>query len=212
MLDDEIKVEVKAILQRLNEQAGKEKPPVPGWVTFVNSPFVVTVAGGVFLSVISMMIQARSARAKEHNERLLLLQEKKHVMMVDFAHGMNQFLQCAPELRLRHFFLAKNKNEPDKSSLSFRDGRTWKETVEKYEAAALQLNKLKNPDSLCAQAAAVFEGSELTGRLRGYDELMDDYIETSSSEEFSSLSKKAASELQEVIAMMGAELKKIPSQ
>jgi hypothetical protein len=68
---------------------------------------------------------------------------------------------------------------------------------------------MKNPDCLCAQAAAVFEEPGLLGELSAMDSLMDDFMETDNPSTLLELATAAATKLQKVIDLMGRELKAV---
>jgi len=176
----------------------------------LNSPFTVTVLGGIILSLISLGLQYRATKEKERSDRFASVQDKKHAMMGEFALGMTLYMQSAPDVRLRGLFFVKNKGTDNKEALKFTDGRTWIQTVERYEQCLAQLNKLQNPDALCAKASAVFETQELITELASLDGIMDKYNQTSDSKEFNSLCRDAPKKLEAVIAIMGKELKNPP--
>lgn len=207
MIDPELSQEITRFFRQMNEERAQLKPPPGKLATILNSPFTVTVLGGLFLSILSLSLQERAAGERERNERYAMLQDKKHAMMAEFAHRMTLYLQCAPDVRLRGLFFIKNKNNPEKEKLAFRDGRNWSQTLEKYEQSLAHLNTLDNPDTLCAKAAAIFESSELTRELAELDALMDKYIETTDPGEYSKLCDEAPDKLQAVISLMGKELR-----
>lgn len=210
MIDPDLKEEFNLLIRQLNERLAKPSSPKTFWAVVLNSPFLVTVVGGVMITLLSLSLQQKATESREKVARQQLAQERKHQMMVEFAQGMNQFLQHAPEVKTRQIFIAKNKNDSERDNLRFKDGRTWRETLEKYEVTLASFNLMKNPDCLCAQAAAVFEDSDLLKELVAMDRLMDEFMETDDPSNLSALSSAAADKLQQVMALMGKELKTIP--
>jgi hypothetical protein len=217
MIDHELSQELRQFFKLLNEERSKPSPP-PAKYAFLNSPFVVTVIGGLVLSLLSLKLQARAANERElaqqratdqreHSARMAAVWDKKYTLMSEFAFGMTLYLQHAPEVKTRSIFIAENAGSEFKGTLTFDDGRGWKETVEKYETSLAYLNTLKCPDAYCAQAAATFATQQLLLELGELDSLMDKYAETNSSDEFESLTNLASAKLQSVIRLMGTELK-----
>lgn len=209
MLEPDTRDELNQLIRQLNERFSKPSSPQKSWAVVLNSPFLVTVAGGMIITLLSLSLQQKTAENREKAARYQLVKERKHEMMVEFAHGMNQFLQQAPEVKTRQIFILKNKNDPERDNLKFKDGRTWRETLEKYEVTLASLNLMKNPDCLCAQAAAVFEEPGLLGELSAMDSLMDDFMETDNPSTLLELATAAAAKLQKVIDLMGRELKAV---
>ena len=208
MLGKELESELTRMVERVNgeAQATGAGSSSSKWQGIANSPFVVTVIGGLLLMILTTVWQ----RSHEDNQAALQkaekLEERQYTTMVAFTDGMSRYLQAAPDIFYRKFFLAQNSTAENKGSLTFVDGRSWKDTVERYESGMVTLNGMPSPDSLCSQVSVMFRNTELVEAVRGFDLLMDRYVETYDLKEFERFQQEAVGGYQKVIDLMRLEL------
>jgi hypothetical protein len=104
-----------------------------GLLGTLNSPFVVTLIGGVLLAAVSAYITERNAENSKLLETHLAELRQKQNLIDSFPTKVEQYLALTRSVRNREVFLHQWQNEPTRDTVHYPDGRTFEETRDKWE-------------------------------------------------------------------------------
>ncbi|MEM9479910.1 MAG: hypothetical protein AAGA58_09690 [Verrucomicrobiota bacterium] len=149
-MNNELQDELLKLIKRVNSPEGK-----PGFfrrlIKTLNSPFTITVIGGLAIASITESIQARAINAAEKREHSRKLWQSKLDFFTVFSNGIQKYLSLLIEWSFEGATLIE---------LS-QSGITKSEEFIKSEANYVRLKKellqADNIDSLCARAKAIFK-------------------------------------------------------
>jgi hypothetical protein len=136
------------LLKRLRPRALKDRG------VDLNSPFVVTLLGGLMLSVIGSVLQYKIAEHERSQAMRTDQSQRKEKVAYDFANEIPITLNVLERLKRREvWFIAQGFNHP---TAKFKDGRTFQETRDQYEKLQERYLAQKPVASLCNQVAGCF--------------------------------------------------------
>lgn len=123
---------LKGFLEKLTHRPDPPAAKESKW-KWLNSPFMITVIGGIALSLISLGVTQCNANNSKDREIALEQLRRKQNFVDTFASKIEQYLTLTIGLRKREIFLAKWEKVPDRAPARFSDGRTFEETRAKWE-------------------------------------------------------------------------------
>jgi len=172
---------------------------------FVNSPFFLTFIAGLFIAFFSSYLSDKFACDKERRQFFNTNLNLKISTMEKFARDTVIYLQSSYGMRKRQIWLKLNQKNKKNPFLEYPDGRNFEKTRNFYEKQKTEFNKLTPPDAICAYAKAVFSDAdkELSSSISTLDEIFDGYITTYDYKILKDYFKKANTQYQEVIKLMG---------
>jgi len=172
---------------------------------FINSPFFLTFITGLFIAFFSSCLSDKFAQDKEKRELFNTNLNLKISTMEKFARVTAIYLQSSYGMRKRQIWLKKNQKNRKDPSLEYSDGRNFEKTRNFYEKQKAEFNKLIPADAICAYAMAVFSDADnkVTDSIFTLDETLDGYITTYDYKMLKDYFKKADTQYQEVIKVMG---------
>lgn len=140
-----------AVANKLHSEPKRKVSPI---IAVVNSPFIVTVLGGIILWALSAVWQDMQADASAKRQQLENLFSERKELLVTFADTIPRTLMIARDLKKREVWIAANR---PKSDQLYRDGRNFTETQNLYEESIRELTLSKSPAALTAQIQALFD-------------------------------------------------------
>jgi hypothetical protein len=204
-MEKEISQELIKVLRNLN----RERPSRNKFVEFLNSPFAITFVGGLIAAIITLIVQFQFEKGAEERLRLQVRIEKMQTTLTIFSDGIVKSLQASIGMRKRGIWLKTHKNDKNKESLFYPDQRNFIETRDFWEKQRALFETLRHPDSLCAEARAIFNDKETADLIDELDIILDNYFVTWTIEELIDNYNKATKLYQVVVASMGKQLDQI---
>lgn len=180
----------------------------PKFLSFINSAFFVTVIGGLIIGLFTILVQAKIARTNRELQENQESYRLKYKLLTEFSDGITSCLQYSYGMRKREIWLMKvsrlDKAKRDKAV--YGDTRSFVETRNYYEKQRDKYNKLRHPDSLCAQVGAIYFSEDVLNAVAELDKIMDEYFETFDPAVLKTCFDNANIKYQDVISKMGKEL------
>lgn len=133
------------------------KPSPRGLMSTLNSPFFVTVLGGLILWAVSAGWQNMQADAIAKSELLEKLYSERRELVISFADNIPLILMTAQDIKNREFWIAEQK-EMDTKKETYVDGKNFKETYILYKKEIKDLNSKRSTAAYTAQIQALFDG------------------------------------------------------
>lgn len=174
---------------------------------FLNSAFVVTLLGGIAITIVTLLFQHYSAKsAREISYQRQRFQHKEN-LFVEFSKDFLTSLNLAERYKLREIWLRKNRNKQDKGLVS-PEGRTFEEMRNKYEELLDRYLKVRDSDSFCAQIRATYDSESVIKKVDSLSNNMDKLIGARDNKSVKEMYDKSGMIYQELIIEMGKELKR----
>lgn len=178
------------------------------WFKILNSGFVVTLLGGLLVGSLTVYLQNESSLKNQEKIRLQELIDSKHKILTEFSDGIIRSLQTSYGMRKRAIWLKLNQKKGNLDKLRYPDRRNFGQTRDMYESMRREFNKLRHPDSLCAQVLAIYDDPQVQDSVIILDKILDKYMSTYDYNELKKAFEEASNKYQEVIKHMGNSLKK----
>jgi hypothetical protein len=173
---------------------------------FLNSPFFVTVVGGAFITLLSLLWQSNSASLEQRKAEELKLFEAKQELFVEFGDSFPVALNLAFRFKERELWLEVQQHEKEKGH--FPDGRNFDETRAYYEKMQDEYFGTRAVESMIAQIVGMFDGESVKEKAKKLDRAFDGFIEAEKDKELKKLYGEADDLYQELIVLMGKEIKR----
>jgi hypothetical protein len=196
---------IDQLLQRLLQQEDRAPAPSrPKWgVRFANSPIVLTLAGGVFVSFLTTRWQADQAERQQAREARLELRERRHDLIAAFAVQIVASLEYARAYKDRECWIVDHAMEPE---ARYDDGRTAAETRQVVETIREKYASVPTADALCARIRGLFPDCEPIRREADeLDGIMDRFMHAQSRSQILERYGEADRSYQELITLMELE-------
>lgn len=126
-MDEDLKNHLIAALERLKPERAAEG----FWAkisSFANSPFVLTVIGGLLLATISGVITQCSAHNTRERELAVERLKTKQSFVQTFSSKLERYFELTLSLRKREIFLSGWQSSDQRPTILYKDGRTFDET------------------------------------------------------------------------------------
>jgi hypothetical protein len=152
-------------------QALKEKPQRKGFSARVarvgNSPFVLTVLGGILLALVSGMITECTARNTTERELALERLRAKQSFVETFSSKLERYFELTLSVRKREIFLRGWQDDKDRPTIKYPDGRDFDQTRITWEAEKKYWldQKTDSPIGLINAAAILFHDQTVRDEL-----------------------------------------------
>jgi len=145
-----------------NSDATQPSPsPKPmDWVAFLNSPFVVTLIGGLIVGIVSQLWQQHASDLNFQRLSWVEAMKERRSAAKEYAFHMDGALYNAQVFKRREIWLRDAKTPES----VFLDGRNFKEERTFYEATAQKIYSAATPDGLVTLIQSTFTSLEV-GRL-----------------------------------------------
>ena len=125
-----------------------------------NSPFVVTVIGGVLLTFFALVWQGCEASRRDAASRADARRARKEALFAEFAADFESSLDLLVRLREMELWLLARSHDTDARYPV--DARTFPEVRAAYlNLREGQWHRIKAPDSLCFRVCATFSNAEV---------------------------------------------------
>ena len=138
------------LLGRLNADEKQESR----LAAVANSPFVVTLIGGLLVALIAWGLQTMTNRHENRKLADKLVLENKEKLAYDFASSFPLSLDLGMRFRERHLWLEQQQQKETQDK--FRDGRSFEETRKYYESSLDQYLSRSPVASACNQIIMSF--------------------------------------------------------
>lgn len=171
--------------------------------TFLNSPFIVTLLGGVLLSLISLSWQTIEKKAHLANEKISQAREIKKQIFYEYTHQIPASLYSLLKYKEREMWIRENQHKKEKARLKFYDGRNFVETRSIYEKELEAFYLKLSPFSTMAKVTAMFEDKAIGEKVKELRIVFDEMIRVKSREDFLKLYDKTNYIDGEIIPLMG---------
>ncbi|MCH8342679.1 MAG: hypothetical protein IH983_01685 [Planctomycetes bacterium] len=209
---EKLQVAALAQLVRLFEDLENERGKKRGgrFSRCVNSPFFITVIGGSLLALVSLVWQSNSDSAKQQRALVQAEIQEKQQLLESFSINFCQSLGYALEWKKRQFYIQKHpfvEGSKGAEPPPWTDHRSYAETRAFYEKMLIKYLEAGAFDALCARVTATFQSDSVLQRAHTLDATMDNFVESKSRVEMSKAYKAADREYQDLIAVMGNEIK-----
>jgi hypothetical protein len=150
-----------------------------------------------------MLLQAEITHVRESLSRKQELRATQIQVMTQFADGMARWLGSSQGVIKRAIWLHQYQSDTNKV---YPDRRSYSETCEVYERTRTELDKLPQPDSLCAQAKAVFGSTRVYAEVDRLIAMLNAYQHASDGESYTKAFALAEEQYQYIVELMGKEL------
>ena len=203
-MDKELELAIKVLLKKITtpstDNVGGTKKFFEGLLGTLNSPFVVTLIGGILLASISANITERNAEHSKDLETHLAELHQKQNFIESFPTKVEQYMALTYGLRMIELFLHAWANNANRDTAHYSDGRTFNETRDKWEQDWRYWNEHSPGSSLALiyTAKLLFKKPETLKKL---DEMEDTIRRYEEATEFSKLDEaynQIADELSQV--------------
>ncbi|MFT5760163.1 MAG: hypothetical protein ACI9LM_004947 [Alteromonadaceae bacterium] len=154
---------------------------------FVNSNFSITVIGGLILWGVSAYWQDHVDMRRDLERKNQVINDRQVETIERFSVSFIYKLSLLREYKTREAWLIKNKNKNNKADIFYRDGRSFKETVIKYEQSLDKYLKQPSIFSLKAQIKASFSDCSILPYLPNIISNMEFIISAESSDTHSKI-------------------------
>ena len=148
----------------------------------LNSPFIVTLIGGIIISLLGIFLQKEYSEFQkkiEFSRKLILI---KKDTLTNFSMSMDRYLTLSHSNRKRAIYIkawgnAKKKNN-DLKIPNYPDGKSYSETIIEYETQRKSIFSKITPDSLCATSIAIFDNESLLKILNSLQQEIEMFSST----------------------------------
>lgn len=205
-MNQEIEIALKTLLKRVSlpSATGTNK-----LLDTLNSPFFVTLVGGILLAFISgMLTQCNATNAKDREIALEKLHEKQR-FIDSFATKIEQFLVITMGLRKREIFLYQWQADPGRETVHYSDGRTFDETRNRWEEEKrywVEHSSGTSPLAVIYTGKLLFSNPDIGKKLDLLAESVDLYGRTKEYEALDKAYEQILNGLEEVTSLMAKEL------
>ena len=148
------------------------------FVGFLNSNFSITILGGLLLWGISAYWQYTVDKHKESQRKQEIVYERKLSVIEMIASKFIYSLSLLQEYKTREAWLILNKEQIDEAR--YYDGRTFRETVEKYEASLNIYQQLPTIFSYKASIKALFSDCTFSPHLENISVKLEEIVSSQS--------------------------------
>ena len=159
-------------LDKLLERVLKDRPEKRKFN--FDSPFIVTVVGGILLGVFSTMLQSRIAASQQAEAIRSETIQRTEKLAYDFADEFPMSLSLAYRFKLRLLWLGAT---PYNSAARFTDGRNFADTRSMYENLFDRYMAQKPVGSLCNQIIESFPSTNIDSLAVTLDANMESLID-----------------------------------
>lgn len=157
------------------DKTSRNKSPLVG---FLNSNFAITILGGLLLWGISAYWQVTVDKQKENQRKQEIIYERRLNAIEMIASKFIYSLSLLQEFKTREAWLIQNKGQ--KNEARYYDGRTFRETVEKYEASLDNYQRLPTIFSYKANIKALFTYCTFTPHLENISDKLEGIVSSES--------------------------------
>jgi hypothetical protein len=204
-----MKPELESALKRLLEKLTLPSVAKKGKAMDVlNSPFVITLLGGVVLALISGTLTQCNASAAKDREIALDLLHRKQNFIDTFASKIELYLNLTLGLRKREMFLAAWAKVPDHGAARFSDGRTFEETRAIWEADKrfwIEHSTGTTPFAVIKTAKILFSKTDVLNKPDDLDNSIDEYGSVTTVEDLENAYRKVLHELADTTSTLAKE-------
>ncbi len=165
------------------------------------SVIVAATAGLVVPVVLHVLPQRRAGGDVE-----LKLFEAKQQLFVEFGDSFPVALNLALRFKERELWLEVQQHKKEKGL--FPDGRNFDETRGYYEKMLDEYLGTRSVDSMIAQIGAMFDGEFVKAKAKELDNTFDGLIKAEKGKELTKLYYESDDLYQELIVLMGKEIKR----
>ena len=172
-------------------------------VGFLNSPFFITVVGGLSVSLVGHLLVRAHSRGERRLARERAIQDKQMSIITSFASDFDAYLSVRGSFLLRSAWLDANTSDDARDKY----GRTRSQVYEDRRELWLLLMKTRSGLSMLAEINSVFEHDAvraLVVRLVAADDALD----SGSSEVVTSQVQELGRLMGALVLAMGAEMRK----
>jgi hypothetical protein len=199
----------RRLLERLNELVGElvRDPPAPSrWKAAgrcLNSPIVLTIAGGVLVSVLTMQWQARLDARERARVARDELRDRRQELIASFATSIVASMEYVRAYRDRECWIVEKALEPD---ARYDDGRLTEETRRVVEELRREYAARPTADALCARIRGLFAGcATIRAEADRLDAILDRFMRVETRAELARRYGDADRSFQELITLMELE-------
>jgi hypothetical protein len=186
----------------------RDKTKLQAILTIANSPFVLAIVSGLFISIAVAAWQDRAATHQRAEARRIELEERKQKVFVDFADSFAQSASLAESFKSREAWLRSVSQQPLNKRGKYPDGRDYSETVQQAETLRTQFLKGRMPDSICNQILTCFHSSLVLKRAASLRTKCDELLESFDFTRIGQLSAEINSNYKQLIEEMAEELRR----
>jgi hypothetical protein len=204
--------EMEQLIESLNDlvkRLNRVEKPKGKWANFgvfLNSAFVLTIIGGVILSVTSVYLQSKIAASQSIAQHNREIREQKRQVLSKFSDDIVRYLDLCLPVRKRAMWLASYQDAPDKLQQFYPDGRNFIQTRDQYELDKKALSDMRRSDAICSEVRATFETPNVKSKAAELDAIIGDLFNAKNYDELNSTLYKAEMKYKEVIDTMAEEL------
>jgi hypothetical protein len=205
-MNQEIETNLKVLLKKLTNHSTGEK----SWRGILNSPFCVTLVGGVLLALISGMVTQYNAEHTRKREIALEELHQKQRFIDSFCTNIEKYLALSYGVRKREIWINAWQSQPERDKQRYGDGRTFDETSKKWEEDARYWVEHSPGSAL----AVIYTGKLLFTNpaiAKKFDKLANNFDLYGRTTDFKILDEnydQIAGDLESVTSLMEAELHK----
>jgi hypothetical protein len=131
-MDEKLKNALVAVLECVDEKTSAQN----FWTrtaAIANSPFVLTIVGGILLAAVSGLITQCNAQNTRERELAVERLKAKQAFVQTFSSKMERYFELTLSLRKREIFLSGWQSHEQRSSKVYPDGRNYDETRDFWE-------------------------------------------------------------------------------
>jgi hypothetical protein len=192
----------RAILDTLREElASGEKGP--GKAGFLNSPFIITFLGGLFVTAITLLVQHLAAGHDRQLQYSIKRFDRMAAVMVKMAEEFPEAIYLVYAMEKRSCWLADPRNK-DKD---YDDGRDHGQTRAFYDSLVEKFFSATNPSSLLAEAPLFFTSESVLLSTRTLESQVGQMFEALKPSEVTDSYRQASQELDVLLGAMARELR-----
>ncbi|HKE95047.1 MAG TPA: hypothetical protein VKB34_12115 [Povalibacter sp.] len=183
--------------------------PQRKFLSGINSPFVVTLLGGMLAALISQVWQSRASEIAYQRTVLEAALSERRAVANQFAMKFASAIYRAELLKRREIWLREAASYQDKTSGKFPDGRTFDEQRQNYEAIAERYYATETPEGLVSTVLASYSSESTRTRATQLYELLDRFMQVRKMDEMKSLYATINKEYPQLLVSMVDELKSV---
>jgi hypothetical protein len=169
-----IKVNARVVQEPAKQAAEIERT---SWPTFLNSPFVVTLLGGIIVTMASQLWQEHAAQLNFERLSWTEAMKERRTAAREFANHIDGALYTLQVFKRREFWLRAHIHEPP--NFTFPDGRDFKEERTFYESTAQRLYGGASPVGLIALIQATFTSTDVQHQATALQAAFNDFATAS---------------------------------
>ena len=148
----------------------------------LNSPFVVTLIGGLIISLLGILLQHKYnefQKQVEFSRKLILI---KINILEKFSRSIERYLTLSHSNRKRAIYIklwgrAKKENK-DLNIIKYPDGKSYTETTIEYSKQRDYIYSNATPSTVCAISFSLFEDSLLKETIESLEKELETFCST----------------------------------